>query len=288
MHCGIREHAMVSVANGVAAFHPGTFIPITSGFFMFYLYAAAGVRMGAMQGLRTIHLATHDSIAIGDDGPTHQPIALPALFRGMPNLLYIRPCDSEETCGAFIAALEALHTPTILSLSRHELVQYLEFSSRHGVANGAYVFIEDDDADATVIGVGSEMVFAVEARKKLLDAGYRSRVVSFPCQRLFDVQPQDYKESVLQYRRCKPIIVIEAYSVNGWERYADAGYSMRTFGKSLPADTEVYRFFGFEASKIAGEVAGLIAEVKAKDIGWLRGNFRDLNGGAMAYGYYSQ
>lgn len=284
MHCGIREHAMVSIANGMAAFNPGSILPFTSGFLMFYIYAAAGVRLSAVQGLQTIHLATHDSIVIGDDGPTHQTIELPALFRAMPNLLYIRPCDADETCGAFIVALESKGTPSVLSLSRNALRQFPQHSSRDGVKSGAYVFIEQDSADVTLIGVGSEMKFAVETREILKALGIKVRVVSFPCQRLFEMQSQEYKERVMQYSKQKPIVVIEAYAVNGWERYADAGYSMRSFGKSLPAGDETYKFFNFESEKMAGKIKQLLEDVENNGIGSLRGNFRDLNGGAMGIG----
>ncbi|KAJ9658235.1 hypothetical protein H2198_003808 [Neophaeococcomyces mojaviensis] len=284
LQCGIREHAMAAIANGLAALGPGTVIPLTSAFFQFYSYAIAGVRMGALQGLQAIHLATHDSIAIGHDGPTHQPVELPALFRAMPNLLYVRPCDEEETCGAFMVAFEAERTPTMISLSRHPLVQYPEHSDREGVKRGAYVFIEEEEADVTLIGVGAEMVFAVEARSKLIELGIKSRVISFPCQRLFEGQSRDYKESVMQYSKRKPVVVIEAFVVNGWERYADAGYSMRTFGKSLPPEDEIYGFFGFTVDEITTKVRQLLNEVAEVGIEFLRGNFRDLNGGAMSHG----
>src|SRR5438270_2433148 len=112
---------MCAISNGLAAFAPNTFIPITSSFFMFYLYAAPAVRMGALQHLQVIHAATHDSIGMGEDGPTHQPIELATLYRAMPNLLYIRPADSEETAGAFVAALSARDSPSIISLSRQNL-----------------------------------------------------------------------------------------------------------------------------------------------------------------------
>lgn len=284
LHCGIREHAMTAIANGLAAFNPGTIIPVTSAFFQFYSYAIAGVRMGALQELQAIHLATHDSIAIGHDGPTHQPVELPSLFRAMPNLLYVRPCDEEETCGAFIVAFEAKCTPTMLSLSRHPLVQYPIFSQREGVRRGAYIFIEDEDADVTLIGVGAEMVFAVDARAKLAESGVKARVVSFPCQRLFEGQSGKYRESVMHYTKRKPIVVIEAFAVNGWERYADAGYSMRTFGKSLPPEGEIYGFFGYAAAEIAAKVLLLLDDLSKAGIDSLRGNFRDLNGGPMSYG----
>jgi dihydroxyacetone synthase len=288
---------MCSVSNGLAAFNKGTFLPITSTFFMFYLvskiynsyvttitsiysnleqYGAPGVRMGALQHLKTIHIATHDSIGMGEDGPTHQPIELPALYRAMPNLLYIRPCDSEEVAGAFIAALEAEDMPSILSLSRHNIEQYAAHSSRDGVLQGAYIFVEDPTADVTLIGVGAEMCFAVNTRKVLLERfGYKARIISFPCQRLFEAQSLEYRRQVLQYRSKIPIVVIEAYAVNGWERYADAGVSMSTFGHSLPGKV-AYKHFGFNEEVIAPKVAELIRDVKTNGIESLRGEFRDL------------
>jgi dihydroxyacetone synthase len=233
--------------------------------------------MGALQRLRTIHIATHDSIGTGEDGPTHQPIELAALYRAMPNLLYIRPADSEETAGAFIAALSAPDTPSIISLSRQNLTQYPEYSRREGVVRGAYVFIEEQNADVTLIGVGSEMSFAVRAREVLREKfGIRARVVSFPCQRLFEKQSREYKAEVLQYRKGIPRVVIEAYAVNGWERYADAGYSMSSFGHSLPG-VAAYQYFGYDEELIAERVSEFVREVKREGIESVRGEFRDLN-----------
>ncbi|KAL9476448.1 hypothetical protein ACSS6W_006289 [Trichoderma asperelloides] len=169
IHYGVREHAMCAISNGLAAFAPGAFIPVTSSFFMFYLYAAPAVRMGALQQLQVIHAATHDSIGMGEDGPTHQPIELAALYRSMPNLLYIRPADSEETAGAWIAAIEAKDVSSIISTSRHKLPQ-LKHTRRDGVAKGAYVVQEDDDAQLTLIGVGAELSHALDAAALLRES----------------------------------------------------------------------------------------------------------------------
>ncbi|TDZ41546.1 Dihydroxyacetone synthase [Colletotrichum trifolii] len=282
IHYGIREHAMCAISNGLAAFRKGTFLPVTSSFFMFYLYAAPAVRMAALQGLQQIHIATHDSIGTGEDGPTHQPVALPALYRAMPNTLYIRPADSEEVAGAFITAIRAAETPTIISLSRQTLPQYPQHSSREGVARGAYVFVEreDDggDFDVTLIGVGSELCFAVQTADLLeREHGVRARVVSFPCQRLFEQQPREYRHSVLRPRSGRPVVVIEAYAANGWERYADAAFSMRRFGKSLPSKA-AYDYFGFKPARMAPKIKELVDEVRRDGIEVLRGDFRDLNG----------
>lgn len=242
-------------------------------------YAAPGVRMGALQRLQAIHIATHDSIGTGEDGPTHQPIELAALYRAMPNLLYLRPCDSEEVAGAFLAALPARDTPSILSLSRHSLVQYPQYSSRDGVCRGAYPFIEDADARVTLIGVGAEMAFAVQARDVLRDKhGVAARVVSFPCQRLFERQSREYKAQVLGYRKGVPRVVVEAYAANGWERYADAGYSMSLdrFGHSLPGPA-AYQHFGYRPDVIADRVATFVEDWWTRGAEAFRGEFQDLN-----------
>ena len=195
----------------------------------------------------------------------------------MPNLLYIRPADSEETAGAFVAALSATETPSVISLSRQNLTQYPQHSRREGVARGAYVFIEEENADVTLIGVGSEMSFAVRARDVLREKhNVRARVVSFPCQRLFERQPREYKAEVLQFRAGIPRVVIEAYAVNGWERYADAGYSMSSFGHSLPG-AAAYEYFGYTDELIASRVSEFVGQVKEHGIESFRGEFRDLN-----------
>lgn len=272
---------MCAITNGISAFNKGTFIPMTSTYFVFHLYAAAAIRMAALQGLQQIHIATHDSIGVGENGPTHQPIAVSALWRAMPNLLYIRPCDAEEVAGAYIAAIQATDTPTVISLSRQSLTQYPQYSSREGTLKGGYVFTEaeGDNFDVTLIGVGSEMVFAMQTREFLLNEyDIHARVVSFPSTRLFEMQSREYKQSVLKPFAGKPTVVIEAYPSNGWERYADASVSMNSFGKSLPSK-ETYEHFGFTPNSIALKVKGLVEEVREGGIGILRGDFREFNAG---------
>lgn len=286
LHYGIREHAMCSISNGLSAFNKGTFLPITSTYLMFHLYAAAGIRMAALQGLQQIHIATHDSIGVGENGPTHQPIAVAALWRAMPNLLFIRPCDAEETAGAYTAALQATETPTVLALSRQSLPQYPQHSSREGTLKGGYVFAETDgDFDVTLISVGGEMAYAMGTRDKLQEYGIRARVLSFPCTRLFEQQSREYKQSVLQSRAGKLTVAIEAYPSNGWERYADASVSMNSFGKSLPAK-QAYEHFGFAPASIAPKIKDLVEEVQRDGIGILRGDFRELNPGlSIGFGH---
>ena len=200
--------------------------------------------MGALQRLPIIHIATHDSIGTGEDGPTHQPIALASFYRSMPNVLYMRPCDTEEVAGAFELALENMAADpnlpypnaktAIVSLSRQNIPQWhqLGYSKRSEAARGAYVFQDRPDARVTLIGVGAEMTFAVSAAEVLSDElGIPARVVSFPCWAAFEAQSRGYKESVLR-RREMPAVVVEAFALNGWERYADGGYGMGEFEPS--------------------------------------------------------
>ncbi|KAJ4388635.1 hypothetical protein N0V93_006094 [Gnomoniopsis smithogilvyi] len=284
IHYGVREHAMAGIANGLAAFNPGTIIPVTSSFFMFYLYAAPAVRMGALQRLQVIHVATHDSIGAGEDGPTHQPIELAVLFRSMPNLLYIRPGDSEEVAGAWTMAIEYKDGPSIISESRHKLPQLhggaqgKGLTSRDGVAKGAYVLHEADggNADVTIIGVGAELSFAVNVAKQLGETqNIKARVVSFPCWRLFEEQPVEYRRQVLSRhgQGGVPAVVIEPYAPNGWERYADAGINMRTFGHSLPGKY-IYDHFGFATGPMATKIAAYLEGIQAGR--YIKGEFVDL------------
>jgi dihydroxyacetone synthase len=244
---------------------------------MFYLYAAPAVRMGALQHLQIIHAATHDSIGMGEDGPTHQPIELAALYRAMPNLLYIRPGDSEETAGAWIAAIEAKTTPTIISTSRHAVRQLSPKTNRAGVKRGAYVIEEDEAADLTIIGVGAELSLAVDVAVRLRTepTRLRVRVVSFPCHRLFEKQPVDYRRATLRRHTGAPAIVIEPYAALGWERYANAAVCMSTdrFGKSLPGP-KAYEYFEFEVGRVVQKINGYLQQREADEV--LRGEFVEL------------
>ncbi|KAK5046880.1 hypothetical protein LTR84_007234 [Exophiala bonariae] len=268
IHYGIREHAMAAIANGIAAFSPNTIIPVTSSFFMFYLYAAPAVRMGALQNLHVIHVATHDSIGMGEDGPTHQPIELAALYRAMPNLYYIRPGDSEETAGAWAIAIEAKHNPTIISTSRHAVRQLAPKTSRSGVKRGAYVIEEDENADLTIIGVGAELGLAVDVASELREKrNIRVRVVSFPSHRLFEKQSPQYRRDTLRRSTGIPAVVIEPYAALGWERYADAAVcmSMDRFGQSLPGP-HAYAYFGFSKDTVALKIQHYLQRRNAGDI----------------------
>jgi dihydroxyacetone synthase len=262
---------MCSVSNGLAAFNPGTIIPVTSSFFMFYLYAAPAVRMGALQHLQVIHHATHDSIGMGEDGPTHQPIENAVYFRSLPNFLYIRPGDSEETAGAWTAAIQAKGTPSMVSTSRHKLPQ-LKQTRRDGVLKGAYVLEENDNAQLTLIGVGAELSHALGVAEKLKERGVETRVVSFPSWRLFEQQSREYRRETLRRHRV-PSVVIEPYAPNGWERYADAAACMTRFGHSLPG-TSVYKYFGFDEESLTNKVLSYLDKLKEDEL--LRHEFVEL------------
>lgn len=191
----------------------------------------------------------------------------------MPSLLYIRPGDSEETAGAWIAAINAKKTPSIISTSRHALPQ-LKQTRRDAVARGAYVLSEDGAATVTLIGVGAELSFALEVAERLRDEkGIIARVVSFPCQRLFEQQPLNYKRDTLRRHRGIPAVVIEPYAPNGWERYADAGICLNRFGHSLPGKA-AYKYFGYEIDALTSKVVGYLDQINVDEN--LRGEFVEL------------
>lgn len=273
IHYGIREHAMAAIANGIAAFSLRTIIPITSSFFMFYLYAAPAVRMGALQRLKVIHVATHDSIGAGEDGPTHQPVELAALFRAMPHMQYIRPGDSEEVAGAWKTMIENTDGPSMISVSRHALPQLTGLTKREGVKMGAYVLKEVKDADLTLIGVGAELSFAVNIANALAESSIKARVVSFPSHTLFKSQPLAYQREVLRRNENIPAVVIEPYVALGWERYADAGINMNSFGHSLPGKY-IYNHFGYRNDTMAKKVQEFLESWKKGNVG--RGEYVEL------------
>lgn len=175
-----------------------------------------------------------------------------------------------------ITALEMKSSPTMLSLSSQPLEQYPQHSSRDGTRKGAYLFKEEASPDVTIIGVGSEMHFAMEAEKILRNRyQMKARIVSFPCQRLFEAQSVEYKRETLMLHSDIPRVVIEAYASNGWERYANAGYHMSTYGKSLPG-TSAYEYFGFNGSLIAGAIAQYVEEVRLDATKYVLREYKDL------------
>lgn len=264
---GIREHAMASISNGLAAFSPGTFIPVTATFLMFYLYAAPGVRMGALSGLRVIHVATHDSVGEGQNGPTHQPVEVDSLFRAMPNLLYIRPADEEEVIGAWMCALTGPNQPSILSLARDAASLRISTTCRNKVAQGGYTVLEKENARVTLVSCGSELQFAFQAAQKLSDLGIPARVVSMPCISLFEKQPDEYQDAVLS--KSPHIVSVEAYVSTVWSHFCTASISMDSFGYSGAGSANFNRF-GFDSDSIVRKVRDHVTAVHRPTQRWVR------------------
>ena len=228
---GIREFAMASVSNGMLL-HGGikTYI---GAFLVFADYMKAAIRMAALSKLPSIYLFSHDSIAVGEDGPTHQPIETLAMLRSIPNVDVIRPCDARETYAAWKIALESKETPTALILSRQNLP--LLDSSFENVNKGAYVISKaNKKEEAIIIATGSEVSLAINAQKLLLEEGIDVAVVSMPSTFKFDQQSEEYKKSVLTLPKSK-IISVEMLSTFGWHKYSDHPYGIDTFGTSAPA-----------------------------------------------------
>ncbi|OJJ62789.1 hypothetical protein ASPSYDRAFT_142846 [Aspergillus sydowii CBS 593.65] len=243
---GVREHAMAAIMNGLAAY--GTVIPAAGTFLNFVSYAAGAVRLSALSRVRVIHVATHDSIGLGEDGPTHQPIETLAHFRALPNCMVWRPADGNETSAAYYSALTAKHTPSILALTRQNLPQ-LEHSSIEAALKGAYPVLEAPNATVTIISTGSEVSICLDAATYLQkNHGVVARVVSVPCFEVFDAQDKEYKLKVLPDGI--PVLSVEVCSTMGWERYSHEQFGLNRFGASGPYK-EVYAKFEFTPEGIS-------------------------------------
>jgi transketolase len=234
MRYGVREHAMAAVMNGLSAY--GTIIPAGGTFLNFVSYAAGAVRLSALSHQRLIHVATHDSIGLGEDGPTHQPIETLAHFRALPNTMVWRPADGNETSAAYYMALTSKGTPSILALTRQNLPQ-LEGSTLEKGIKGGYVALEKEGADVTLVSTGSEVSLCLEAVKTLEGQGLTARVVSLPCWEVFDAQDKEYKLSVIPDGI--PTLSVEVMSTLGWEKYSHEQFGLNRFGASGPYK-EVY------------------------------------------------
>lgn len=251
---GVREHGMAAVGNGLAAY--GGFLPFTATFFTFIEYNFPSVRLAALSQHQHLFVMTHDTIFLGEDGPTHQPIEQAALCRATPNLLLFRPADGNETAGAYIQALKHRNTPSVMVLTRQGLPT-LAASSHDKVALGAYVVQDAPSAkpDLIFVATGSEVSLCMEAATLLGKQGVKVRVVSMPCWKLFDQQPAAYRWSVLIPGVAT--IAVEALSTRGWERYSHAAIGMTSFGESAPYK-QVKEHFGFTATKTAARALGFL------------------------------
>ena len=245
IHFGIREHAMAAICNGIAL-HGGLKI-ICSTFFVFSDYMKGAMRMSAIMGLPVIYVLTHDSIGVGEDGPTHQPIEQLAALRAMPSINVFRPCDRSETVAAFISAFSEKR-PTVIVLTRQNLEQY---NCGENAFKGAYVLGNyNKNAKVALIASGSEVQICVAAQKLLAKNSVESNVISVPCTQLFDRQKESYKKRLLSAEKR---LCVEASSDNIWYRYAPEVLEMTTFGESGPME-KLYEKFGFTAENIAERV----------------------------------
>ena len=250
---GIREHAMGAIMNGLSL-HGGA-IPYAGTFFVFSDYLRPSMRLAALMGVRAVYVLTHDSIGVGEDGPTHQPIEHLASYRAMPNILTFRPCDVVETAESWQIALTEEKRPSILALSRQNLPMLRVSSDKNMTSKGAYVISpEKEQRVATIIATGSEVSIAVDAQKLLLEKGIDVAVVSMPCMELFEEQSLNYQLEVLG---AAPVISVEAGSTFGWNRYAQKTIGIDSFGASAPA-SKLYEYFGLTPSHIAEEVENFI------------------------------
>ena len=266
IHFGIREHAMGSTMNGMALY--GSVIPFGGTFQTFSDYMRPAIRLAALSQIQTIFVFTHDSIGLGEDGPTHQSVEHLAALRAIPNLALIRPCDAHEVREAWRAALLRNDAPTAFALSRQKvaLIDRKKFASANGLHKGAYVLAEAENKSGKaatpkliLIATGSEVGLAMGAREKLNKAGIPTRVVSMPCWEFFDAQPAKYKESVLP-SRVKARLAVEAGVSMGWAKYVgDAGDTLCVdrFGASAPAE-DVFRDYGFTVENVVKKAKKLL------------------------------
>ena len=249
IHYGVREHAMAAAMNGISLH--GGFIPYGGTFLAFTDYCRPSIRLSALMQTRTIYIMTHDSIGLGEDGPTHQPVEHLAALRAIPNLNVFRPADSVEVAECWELALESQTTPSLLVLTRQNLPLLRTDSTEENLSKkGGYVLSEDPKAEITLLSTGSEVSIAIKAQEELKNRGISARVVSLPCWRLFDLQEKEYREKVLGLHTIR--IAIEAAIPFGWEKYISSPENfigMHGFGASGPYQ-ELYRHFGITVEAV--------------------------------------
>ena len=261
LHFGIREHAMGAILNGLSLSKAR---PFGSGFLIFSDYGRGAIRLGALMEIPVIYVFTHDSIGLGEDGPTHQPIEHLASLRAIPGLVTLRPADANEVVEAYRYIMQLTHEPAVLILSRQAVptLDRSKYAAASGVARGAYVLGDAPGGNPEVIllASGSEVSLAVEAHEKLLAEGIRSRVVSMPSWDIFDHQSQEYRDEVLP-PGVRARVAVEQASTFGWEHYTGLDgriIGMKTFGASAPLK-ELQRKFGFEPNRVVAAAKELLA-----------------------------
>ncbi|HLI17089.1 MAG TPA: transketolase, partial [Rhodanobacteraceae bacterium] len=260
LHFGVREHAMGAIANGLAAH--GGFIPYTATFLIFSDYMRPPMRLAALSGLHVINVFTHDSIALGEDGPTHQPVEQLAGLRAVPNMTVIRPGDANETAVAWKVAIETRAHPVVLVLSRQNVptLDREKFASAEGLRKGAYVLKDcEGEPQLILIGTGAETGLVAQAVEKLRAEGIKARAVSMPSWELFEQQDQSYRDSVLP-PNVHARLAVEAGCRQGWERWVGdhgSGVGVNKFGASAPGKT-VMEKYGFTVDNVVAKAKELL------------------------------
>ncbi|GII28087.1 transketolase [Planotetraspora mira] len=267
LHFGVREHASAAAANGMAL---TKLRPFWSGFLIFSDYARGAIRLSALMEIPVLHIFTHDSIGVGEDGPTHQPVEQLASLRAMPGLLVFRPADANEVVETWRIVAGLRHEPAALVLSRQALptLDRSRYGAASGVAKGAYILAEapSGDPDVIILATGSEVSIALAARDDLAEEGIGARVVSMPCWELFDRQPREYRDEVLP-PAVKARVAVEQASTLGWDRYVGDGgvvVGMHTFGASAPLK-QLLTKFGFTPERVAGIARDLVGGTRVSD-----------------------
>ena len=260
LYFGVREHAMGAAVNGMAA-HGGV-IPYSATFLTFSDYMKPSIRLGALMGLHAVYVFTHDSVGLGEDGPTHQPVEHIAGLRAIPGLHVIRPADANEAAEGWAVAVQQ-NTPTLFALSRQNLPILERIpGSEAGLAQGAYILSDAEGgkaAEVILIGTGSEVSLCVKARERLKEYGVQARVVSMPSWELFEAQDAAYQEKVLP-KAMKKRVTVEAGVTMGWERWAGGEgicIGINHFGASAPGD-EVMKRFGFTSEHVTAAALTLL------------------------------
>ncbi len=252
IHFGIREHSMAAITNAMALY--GTVIPFNATFFVFSDYLKPSARIAALSHIQNFFIWTHDSIGVGEDGPTHEPIEQLSQFRALPNFYVWRPADATENVEAWKKALD-IQAPSAFVLSRQKLPMISGNSAFGSVSNGAYLLVEDKDAKVTLMASGSEVGIALDAAKKLDGFGIKTNVVSVPCLDLFNEQDSVYKSKVINANT--KVLAVEASSAVEYWRYADDVLCMEGFGASAPAEL-LFEKFGFTVENIVNRACKLI------------------------------
>ncbi|NOX63362.1 MAG: transketolase [Chloroflexi bacterium] len=251
---GVREHGMGAILNGMALH--GGFIPYGGTFLVFSDYMRPSIRLAALMGIRVIYVFSHDSIGLGEDGPTHQPVEHAASLRAMPNLWVVRPADGNETAQAWKLALERTSGPTAILLTRQGVPTLTTPEQAQGLQRGAYTLSEaEGELQVILVGTGSELQLAVAAQEMLAHEGVAARVVSMPCWEQFEAQPETYRREV--FPEGVPVLAVEAGVSFGWERYANRVIGVNRFGASAPYKV-IYEKFGLTAQAVADAARELL------------------------------